>query len=220
MSVSFDRDHARIAGDQTSELRWRGQNTKRDEWITRILSRIVVVEQWFCCLWGLICVICGVYGIFVGFDQDSPFTFIQWLGLVQGPILRSTAIACLVVGVVLIRYGLAGLSQPLVQEWLRSVRAYLALASNLFSSGGTAAGFRSDWNGKERYERRPRLHSCGLFALCSSSNCRNRRRSCNCNHQNVLGAVLILVEPCHDCVERHPTTPASITTTETSHQGA
>jgi hypothetical protein len=156
MSVSFHKDYAGIGDDRTLEARWRGQNTKRDDGITRIVSRVLVVEQWFCCMWGLICMICGVYGLFVSYDQDSPFSFIQWLGLVHAPVLRSIAIACFVAGVVLIHYGLTGPSQRLVQEWLRSVRAYLARASSLFSAGETTAGFRSEWNGKEHYERRPR----------------------------------------------------------------
>jgi hypothetical protein len=159
MPVSFHKDHGRIADDQSPEPRWRGQNTKRDEEITHMLSRIVVAEQWFCCLWGLICMICGVYVLFVSFDQDSPFASIRWLGLVQEPILQSTAIACFVVGVVLVRCGLAGPGQWLVsigQEPLRSARAYLVRAWNLFSAGGKALGFGSEWNGKEHYERRTR----------------------------------------------------------------
>jgi hypothetical protein len=159
MSVSCHKDHARIADDRTPGPRWRGQNTKRDESIAGILSRIVVAEQWFCCLWGLICVICGVFGLFVSCDQDSPFASLRWLGPAQGPILRSIAIACFVVGAVLVGCRLASPGQWLVsigQEPLRSARTYLARASNLFSAEGTALGFGSEWNGKEHYERRPR----------------------------------------------------------------
>ena len=113
---SFHKDLARIANDRIPQPRGRGQNTKREEEINRVLSRIVVAEQWFCCLWGLVCVICGVYGLFVICNQDAPFAFIRWLGAVQGPILRSTAIACVVIGAVLVRCGLAGPGQPLVSK--------------------------------------------------------------------------------------------------------
>jgi len=159
MTVSFHQKPVHIADDQNPERRRRDQNTERDEEITHILSRIVVAEQWFCCLWGLICMICGVYGLFVSFDQDSPFAFLRWLGAVQEPVLRFTAVACFVVGVVLVRCGLASPGQWLVsigQGPLRSARAFFVRAWNRFSAEGVASGFGSEWDGKERYERRTR----------------------------------------------------------------
>jgi hypothetical protein len=135
---SFHKHQVRIAYDRTPEPRRVGQNSKRDEGTTRIVPRIVVAEQWLCLLLGLICMICGVCGLFVKYNLDAPFAYIRWLGPAYGPILRSTAIACIVVGAVLVRCGLVSPDQSLVidQKPLRSVRANLARASNLFSAWG------------------------------------------------------------------------------------
>src|SRR6202162_3853692 len=100
LAGTFHKDYVRIAYDRTPEPRRGGQNTKRDDGTTRIVPRVVVVEQWLCFLLGLICMICGVCGLFMKCNQDSPFACIQWLGPAHEPILRSTAIACFVVGAV------------------------------------------------------------------------------------------------------------------------
>jgi len=140
----FLKDHPRIADEPAPETRRRSRITKRDEVVPRTIPRIVVAEQWLCFLLGLICMICGVYGLFMKYRQDSPFAYIQWLGPAYGLILRSIAIACVVLGVVLIRCGLANPDRVVVsigQEPLRSVRANLARALNLFSAWGTIFGF-------------------------------------------------------------------------------
>jgi hypothetical protein len=155
---SFHKDHAGIADERTPEPRRRGQNTKRDEGTTRTIPRIVVAEQWLCFLLGLICMSCGVYGLFMEYKQDPSFAYIQWLGPANGPILRSTAIACFVLGAVLVRCGLASPDEALVsigQKPLRSVRANLACASNRFSALGTILGFGLKRKGKGHHERRP-----------------------------------------------------------------
>jgi hypothetical protein len=157
LAGSFHKDHVRIAYDRPPEPRRGGQNSKRDVGTTRIVPRIVVAEQWLCFLLGLICMICGVCGLFMKYKQDSPFAYIRWLGPAHGPILRSTAIACFVVGAVLVRCGLASPDQSLVsidQKPLRSVRANLARASNLFSAWGPILGFGLKWRGKDHHERR------------------------------------------------------------------
>jgi hypothetical protein len=135
---NLHKDRARVADDRPPEPRRRSQNTKRDEGATRIVPRIVVAEQWLCFLLGMICMICGVYGLFMKYNHDlTPFAHLRWLGPAHGAILRSTAIACFVVGAVLVRCGLASPEQSLVaigQRPLRSVRANGARASNLFST--------------------------------------------------------------------------------------
>ena len=105
----FRKDHVRIAYDRTPEPRRGGQKAT-----TRIVPRIVVAEQWLCFLLGLICVICGVCGLFMKYEQDSPFASIGWLGAANGLLLRSTAIACFVVGSVMVRCGLVRPDQSLV----------------------------------------------------------------------------------------------------------
>jgi hypothetical protein len=126
LAGSFHKNHVRIADDRTPEPRRGRQNTKTDERTTRMVPRIVVAEQWLCFLLGLICMICGVCGLFMKYNQDSPFAYSRWLGPADGLILRSTAIACFVVGTVLIHCGLASADQSLVsidQKPLRSIRA-------------------------------------------------------------------------------------------------
>jgi hypothetical protein len=112
LAGSFHKDHVSIAYDWTPEPRRGTQNTKRGEGTTRIVPRIVVAEQWLCFLLGLICVICGVCGLFMKYNQDSPFACIRWLGAAHEPILRATAIACVVVGAILVRCGLASPDWP------------------------------------------------------------------------------------------------------------
>jgi hypothetical protein len=157
LAGSFHKDHVRIAYARTPGPRRGGQNSKRDEGATRIVPRIVVAEQWLCFLLGLICVICGVCGLFMKYNQDSPFAYIRWLKPAHEPILRFTAIACFVVGAVLVRCGLASPDEWLVstgQKPLRSVRANLACASNLFSAWGPILGFGMKWKGKGYHHER------------------------------------------------------------------
>jgi hypothetical protein len=112
---SVHKDPMRIADDRTPELRRGGQNTKRDKGTTRIVPRIVVAEQWLCFLLGLICTICGICGLFMKYNHDlTPFAHLRWMGPAHGAILRSSAIACFVVGAVLVRCGLASPDQSLL----------------------------------------------------------------------------------------------------------
>ena len=124
---SFHKDHVGIA-DERTEPRRRGQNTKRDdEGTTRTIPRIVVAEQWLCFLLGLICLICGVCGLFMKYNQDSLFAYLGWLGAAYGPTLRFIALACSVLGAVLVRLGLARpdrISISSVRKVLRSARGH------------------------------------------------------------------------------------------------
>ena len=141
---SFHNDQPRIADERTPETLRRSRITKRDEVPPRTIPRIVIAEQWLCFLLGLICMICGVHGLFVKYSQDSPFAYIRRLGPAYGPILRSTAIACIALGAVLVRCGLANPGKAVVsiaQKPVRSVRANLARAANLFFAWGRIVGF-------------------------------------------------------------------------------
>jgi hypothetical protein len=142
LADSFHKDQVRIAYDRIQKTRRRSQNTKRDYGSIRIVPRIV----------GLICTICGVCGLFMKYNQDSPFASIRWLGPAHVAILRCAALASFVMGAVLVRCGLADPDQSLVsvgQKPLRSVRANLAHASNLFSFWGPFLGFGLKWKGKD-----------------------------------------------------------------------
>jgi hypothetical protein len=68
---------------------------------------IVSAEQYLCYLSGFICMGCGGWGICRKYSLGLPSGFISWLGPAYGPILRFTAVACLVSGAALVRRGLA-----------------------------------------------------------------------------------------------------------------
>jgi hypothetical protein len=93
--------------DDRRRHRWKGDSIQTPGPNTRRPPRIVVAEQWLCFLLGLICLICGVCGLFMKYNQDSPFAFLRWLGPAYGPTLRFIALACFVLGAVLVRLGLA-----------------------------------------------------------------------------------------------------------------
>jgi hypothetical protein len=123
----FDKNHAGTADDRTPEPRRTGQNTERDDGTTRTIPRIVVAEQWLCFLLGLICLICGVCGLFMKYNQDSLFAFLRWLGPAYGATLRFIALACFVLGAVLVRLGLARLDRISIssaRKVLRSTRGH------------------------------------------------------------------------------------------------
>jgi hypothetical protein len=124
---SFHKDHPGISDERTPEPRRRGQNTKRDDGPPRSIPRIVVAEQWLCFVLGLICLVCGVCGLFMKYNQDSLFAFLRWRGPAYGPTLRFIALACLFLGAVLVRLGLARpdrISISRARKVLRSTRGH------------------------------------------------------------------------------------------------
>ena len=68
-------------------------------------TTIAVIEQWICLVLGLVCMAFGMWGICMKPGQDDLSENIAWLGSLYVPILRVTAVACLGMGVVLIRRG-------------------------------------------------------------------------------------------------------------------
>ena len=100
--------HAPIAGNpREDQARLTGSSERNKEVTTPTNLTVVVVEQWLCLLLGLVCMACGVRGIWMKYDQELPSGYIPWLGSMYGPTLRGTAVACFVSGVVLVRRGLA-----------------------------------------------------------------------------------------------------------------
>jgi hypothetical protein len=70
---------------------------------------IVVIEQWMCLVLGLVCMAFGMCGICTKPGQDALSEHIAWLGSLYMPTLRVTAVACVGLGVMLIRRGWAHL---------------------------------------------------------------------------------------------------------------
>jgi hypothetical protein len=68
---------------------------------------IVAVEQWICLVLGVVCIASGIWGIFLNASQNGLSTCLAWLGSAYVPTLRVTATGCLVMGLVLVRRGVA-----------------------------------------------------------------------------------------------------------------
>lgn len=67
--------------------------------------RTIVVEQWICFVLGVACTAFGAWGICMRPGQYALSEYIAWLRSLYVPALRLTAIACLGMGVMLIRRG-------------------------------------------------------------------------------------------------------------------
>ena len=91
--------HAGIAGSARS--------SERDEKAMPASPNIVVAEQWLCLLLGLICMVCGGWGICMKYSQGLSSEYVPGLGSAYGPALRLTALACLAFGALLVHWGLA-----------------------------------------------------------------------------------------------------------------
>jgi hypothetical protein len=67
--------------------------------------KTTVVEQWICFVLGFACLAFGIWGICMKPGQHALSAYIAWLGSLYVPALRMTAVACLGMGVVLLRRG-------------------------------------------------------------------------------------------------------------------
>jgi hypothetical protein len=67
---------------------------------------IVAIEQWICLVLGVVCIASGTWGVFLKLSQNALPSHLAWLTTAYFPVLRITAAACLVMGLVLVRRGL------------------------------------------------------------------------------------------------------------------
>jgi hypothetical protein len=93
----LDRERALSAG---REVRKKEDNEQRGA-----PPKTIVVEQWICFVLGIVCMAFGVWGICMRPAQYALSEYIAWLGSLYVPALRLTAVACLGMGVMLIRRG-------------------------------------------------------------------------------------------------------------------
>ena len=93
----LDREHASSAG---GEVRKKEANEQRPA-----TPVTLVVEQWICFVLGFVCIAFGAWGICMRPGQHALSEYIAWLGSLYVPALRVTAIACLGMGLVLLRRG-------------------------------------------------------------------------------------------------------------------
>jgi hypothetical protein len=71
----------------------------------RTPPKTIIVEQWICVVLGFVCMTFGFWGICMKPGQHALSTYIAWLGSLYVPALRVTAVACLGMGLVLLRRG-------------------------------------------------------------------------------------------------------------------
>ncbi len=85
----------------------RGWKMRKKEGIDQksALPKTIVVEQWICFVLGVACMAFGAWGICMRPGQYALSEYIAWLRSLYVPALRLTAIACLGMGVMLIRRG-------------------------------------------------------------------------------------------------------------------
>jgi hypothetical protein len=93
----LDREGALSAG---REVRKKEEFEQR-----RAPLKTIVVEQWICFMLGFVCMAFGAWGICMRPGQYALSEYIAWLGSFYVPALRLTAVACLGMGVMLIRRG-------------------------------------------------------------------------------------------------------------------
>jgi hypothetical protein len=68
-------------------------------------SNVAVVKMWFCFVFGVVCVSCGIMGIWASHSEGISSIYFAWLGSAYVPVLRATAAACLILGAILVRRG-------------------------------------------------------------------------------------------------------------------
>jgi hypothetical protein len=93
------------SGPSPGSLRGRKVGKKEEIEQKETPPRMIVVEQWICLVLGLACMAFGVWGICMRLGQYALSGYIAWLGSLYVPALRLTAVACLGIGVMLIRRG-------------------------------------------------------------------------------------------------------------------
>jgi hypothetical protein len=81
------------------------ESTARDEPKAFMPAWAFVMGQWICFLLGVICIVCGAFGIFAKHLEEPPSASAAWLGSAYMPTLRVTALLCLFLGWLLMRRG-------------------------------------------------------------------------------------------------------------------
>lgn len=92
---------------QPLNAKQKAESTARDGPKDFTPSRAAVIEQWICLALGAVCIVCGAFGIFAKPLESPPSASVAWLGSAYMPALRVTALLCLFVGFLLVRYGWA-----------------------------------------------------------------------------------------------------------------
>jgi len=101
VSGSLHGDVGYLDREPASSAVWKKEEKEQKD----APPRMIVVEQWICFVLGFVCMAFGIWGICMKPGQYDLPAHIAWLGSLYIPALRVTAVACLGMGVVLVRRG-------------------------------------------------------------------------------------------------------------------
>ena len=91
---------------QPLNAKQKAGSTARDKPKGFMPVRASVIGQWICFVLGVVCIVCGAFGIFAKhIIEDPPSASVAWLGSAYMPTLRVTALLCLFMGLLLVRHG-------------------------------------------------------------------------------------------------------------------
>jgi hypothetical protein len=99
-TISASFEHVVKAKDMRVDAGSSHQEARAD-------TNVAVVEMWFCFVLGVVCMYCGIAGIWASHSHGLLSIHFARLGSAYVPVLRATAIACLILGAILIRHGWA-----------------------------------------------------------------------------------------------------------------
>jgi hypothetical protein len=101
------KDVGRLDHERPSSAKQGMKKDTKEERKEYRFGMIVAIEQWICLLLGVVCIASGTWGVFLKLSQNALPSHLAWLAMAYVPTLRITAVACLVMGLVLVRRGLA-----------------------------------------------------------------------------------------------------------------
>jgi hypothetical protein len=90
---------------QPRNAKQKAERTAGDEPKGFTPTAATVIGQWICFVLGAVCILCGASGILAKHIEGPPSASVAWLGSAYMPTLRVTALLCLFIGLLLVRYG-------------------------------------------------------------------------------------------------------------------
>jgi hypothetical protein len=106
---SRHKNVGRLDHERPSSADQRMKKNREEERKNSRFELIVAIEQWICLVLGAVCIASGTWGVFLKLSQDALPAYLAWLAPAYVPTLRITAVLCLVMGLMLVRRGLAKL---------------------------------------------------------------------------------------------------------------
>jgi len=95
----------RPVGMRTSDVEKNSVVRQRPHYSDSPYAVLPAIELWLCFILGLICMICGIFGLCTDPSQAPPSVDTAWLRAAYVPALRVTAVACFLMGAILVRKG-------------------------------------------------------------------------------------------------------------------